>query len=137
MSLRLALPPAFGPSFRSITTRSLIRNSPPYHRYATQAVSVGLLNTLAVRFEALPSILSDLWESILRAVPKNKTSHRKKRQRFLAGKALKDVTSLNNCAACGNVKRAHLLCPYCVQEIRDMWKKGQGKEESDVSKAEA
>jgi ribosomal protein L32 len=28
---------------------------------------------------------------------------------------LKDVTSLNKCSACGNVKRAHLLCPYCVR----------------------
>jgi len=68
---------------------------------------------LAIHF-SLPSILSELWESILRAVPKKKTSHRKKRQRFLAGKALKDVTNLNTCSACGNVKRAHLLCPYCV-----------------------
>ena len=62
----------------------------------------------------IPSILADLWESVLRAVPKKKTSHRKKRQRFLAGKALKDVTALNKCSACGNVKRAHLLCPFCV-----------------------
>ena len=60
------------------------------------------------------SILSDLWDSILRAVPKKKTSHRKKRQRFLAGKALKDTKELNTCSACGTVKRAHLLCPFCV-----------------------
>jgi ribosomal protein L32 len=39
----------------------------------------------------------------------------KKRHRQYAGKALKDVTALNKCSACGNVKRAHLLCPYCVQ----------------------
>ncbi len=39
----------------------------------------------------------------------------KKRSRFMAGKALKDVTNLNRCSACGNVKRAHLLCPYCVK----------------------
>ena len=65
------------------------------------------------RFD-VPSILDGLWESILRAVPKKKTSHRKKRQRFMAGKALKDVTALNKCSACGNVKRAHLLCPFCV-----------------------
>lgn len=62
----------------------------------------------------IPSIFSGLWDSILRAVPKKKTSHRKKRQRFMAGKALQDVTNLNKCSACGNVKRAHLLCPYCV-----------------------
>lgn len=63
---------------------------------------------------SVPSLLAGIWESILRAVPKKKTSHRKKRQRFLAGKALKDVTALNKCSACGNVKRAHLLCPFCV-----------------------
>lgn len=62
----------------------------------------------------VPSILTGLWESILRAVPKKKTSHRKKRQRFMAGKALKDATALNKCSACGNIKRAHLLCPFCV-----------------------
>jgi large subunit ribosomal protein L32 len=38
----------------------------------------------------------------------------KKRTRFMAGKGLKDITSLNKCSACGRVKRAHLLCPYCV-----------------------
>lgn len=69
--------------------------------------------SLATRF-GVPSILAGLWESVLRAVPKKKTSHRKKRQRFLAGKALQDVTALNKCSACGNVKRSHLLCPFCV-----------------------
>ena len=68
---------------------------------------------IVTRFD-VPSIFAGLWESILRAVPKKKTSHRKKRQRFMAGKALKDVTALNKCSACGNVKRAHLLCPFCV-----------------------
>jgi len=67
----------------------------------------------AIRIGA-PAILAGIWESILRAVPKKKTSHKKKRQRFLAGKALQDVTALNKCSACGNVKRAHLLCPFCV-----------------------
>ncbi|KAL8808075.1 MAG: hypothetical protein Q9182_000353 [Xanthomendoza sp. 2 TL-2023] len=100
---------------------------------------------IAIRLGTLPPFLSDLWESLLRAVPKKKTSHRKKRQRFLAGKALQDVTSLNKCSACGNVKRAHLLCPYCVQgkalqyflpeklanqvvtEIHDMWNTGRSE----------
>ncbi|KAL9102602.1 MAG: hypothetical protein Q9163_002282 [Psora crenata] len=62
----------------------------------------------------IPALLAGLWESILRAVPKKKTSHRKKRQRFMAGKGLRDITALNRCSACGNVKRAHLLCPFCV-----------------------
>ncbi|KAF2272725.1 uncharacterized protein EI97DRAFT_436657 [Westerdykella ornata] len=75
---------------------------------------------LAFPFISLPSLpsLSDIWEGILRAVPKKKTSHRKKRQRFMAGKGIKDLTNLNKCSACGRVKRAHLLCPYCVHHIR-------------------
>ncbi|KAF9738691.1 meiotic recombination protein ski8 [Paraphaeosphaeria minitans] len=65
---------------------------------------------------SLPSIpsLSDIWDGLLNAVPKKKTSYMKKRTRFMAGKGLKDLTNLNKCSACGRVKRAHFLCPYCV-----------------------
>jgi large subunit ribosomal protein L32 len=63
----------------------------------------------------IPGLLGDIWEGILKAVPKKKTSHMKKRHRQLAGKALKDVNSINTCPACGKPKRAHLLCPYCVE----------------------
>ena len=63
----------------------------------------------------LPSIISDIWDSVLRAVPKKKTSHSKSRSRRLAGKALKDVTNLAKCSSCGRIKRAFVLCPYCVQ----------------------
>ena len=63
----------------------------------------------------IPSLIGELWEGILKAVPKKKTSHMKKRHRFMAGKGLKDVTALNKCSACGRPKRAHVLCPYCVQ----------------------
>jgi large subunit ribosomal protein L32 len=71
---------------------------------------------LAIPSLSLPSLpsLGDIWEGILKAVPKKKTSYRKKRQRFMAGKGLKEITSLNRCSACGRVKRAHILCPYCV-----------------------
>ncbi|CAD0023243.1 unnamed protein product, partial [Aureobasidium pullulans] len=57
----------------------------------------------------IPGLVSDIWESILKA-----TSHMKKRHRQMAGKGLKDVTSLNKCSGCGRVKRAHYLCPHCV-----------------------
>jgi large subunit ribosomal protein L32 len=67
----------------------------------------------AIQFPSFPS-LGDIWEGILKAVPKKKTSYRKKRQRFMAGKGLKDITALNTCSGCGRVKRMHLLCPYCV-----------------------
>lgn len=65
---------------------------------------------------SLPSIpsLSGIWDGLLKAVPKKKTSYMKKRTRFMAGKGLKDLTNLNKCSACGRVKRSHFLCPYCV-----------------------
>ncbi|KAK3937330.1 meiotic recombination protein rec14 [Diplogelasinospora grovesii] len=62
----------------------------------------------------LGSILEGIWESILKAVPKKKTSHMKKRHRQMAGKALKDVTSLCKCPSCGQTKRMHYLCPHCA-----------------------
>lgn len=67
----------------------------------------------------IPALLGELWDGLLKAVPKKKTSHMKKRHRQMAGKALKDVTALNKCSACGRLKRAHVLCPYCVQSERD------------------
>ncbi len=66
--------------------------------------------------------LSDIWEGILKAVPKKKTSHMKRRHRQLAGKALKDVSSINTCPGCGKPKKAHTLCPYCVSEIQSGWR---------------
>jgi large subunit ribosomal protein L32 len=33
----------------------------------------------------------------------------------MAGKALKDTTNLVKCPGCGQIKRAHLLCPHCVK----------------------
>lgn len=46
------------------------------------------------------------------------TVQRKKRHRQMAGKALKDITALNRCSACGRLKRAHVLCPHCVLSIK-------------------
>ncbi|KAI4088004.1 MAG: hypothetical protein LQ344_006379 [Seirophora lacunosa] len=155
MALRLALSSAFAPPLQRAIVNPLLRTSSLYMQHASETVPLGLFNALAFRLIALPSFLSDIWESILRAVPKKKTSHRKKRQRFLAGKALQDVTNLNRCSACGTVKRSHLLCPYCVQgtsdgagiswdsttdcacaEIRQMWKKERWPEEEKEAKKE-
>jgi large subunit ribosomal protein L32 len=111
---------------RSILSAFLLRLSGPavssssrFTTLCSRQLSLPLLPSLAYAIPSaiqlnVPRILDGLWESILRAVPKKKTSHMKKRHRQMAGKALKDVTSLNKCSACGNVKRAHFLCPYCV-----------------------
>lgn len=77
------------------------------------ATPFGALALPSITLPTLPS-LADIWDGILNAVPKKKTSYRKKRQRFLAGKGIKDITSLTKCPGCGRVKRMHILCPYCV-----------------------
>lgn len=77
----------------------------------------------------LPGTLSGIWESILKAVPKKKTSYSKKRMRQLAGKALKDITSLNRCPGCGRLKRAHIICKHCLLGVRKLLA-GKGEEAS-------
>jgi large subunit ribosomal protein L32 len=80
-----------------------------------------LLPALAVGIAGLrlglPALLGDIWESVLRAVPKKKTSHSKKRHRQMAGKALEDVNALCRCPGCGQTKRMHRLCPHCMESM--------------------
>ncbi|EZG00565.1 ribosomal protein L32 [Trichophyton rubrum CBS 735.88] len=118
-ALRLA-----GPSAGLLSPTALTRTLGIY-----TTASSSITGSLAAKYHAsryavaavLPSLLSDIWESILRAVPKKKTSHMKKRHRQMAGKALKDNISLNTCPACGNTKRAHLLCPHCIAQVKRQW----------------
>lgn len=120
-SSKMALRQGAWPSLPLLAPLSILwqpRASAPSALTVSRQLTSKMLIQLAIPISVsltIPPILFGIWESILRAVPKKKTSHRKKRQRFMAGNALKDVTSLNKCSACGNVKRAHLLCPYCVK----------------------
>ncbi|PFH55808.1 hypothetical protein XA68_17583 [Ophiocordyceps unilateralis] len=66
--------------------------------------------------------LDDIWESVLRAVPKKKTSHSKKRHRQMAGKALEDVHGLCDCPGCGERKRTHRICQKCLDDMRRIWR---------------
>lgn len=66
---------------------------------------------------SIPTLLDDIWEGILRAVPKNKVSHSRKRMRQLANKGLKDVNSLCKCPGCGAPKRMHRLCQNCLEGV--------------------
>lgn len=68
---------------------------------------------ISLNLPSLPS-LEEIWDGILKAVPKKKASHSRRRHRQMAGKALKDVTELCRCPACGGVKRMHFLCPTCA-----------------------
>ncbi|KAE8412228.1 hypothetical protein BDV36DRAFT_62879 [Aspergillus pseudocaelatus] len=92
------------------------QTSPNFSRTLLKAAALSL---------NIPGLLSDVWDSVLRAVPKKKTSHMKKRHRQMAGKALKDVKSINTCPGCGQLKRAHVLCPHCVENIKKQWKQTQ------------
>lgn len=79
-------------------------------------VNTSAIASLSSRFSDIRGYLSSLWDSILLAVPKKKPSKAKsKSKRHHGGKAEKDVQNLNRCSGCGRVKRAHVLCPYCVQ----------------------
>lgn len=102
---------AFLPIARaSLLPQQAVRRMPLLHQIQ-QRLNASLLPAALV---PIPALLGELWDGLLKAVPKKKTSHMKKRHRQMAGKALKDVTALNKCSACGRVKRAHILCPHCV-----------------------
>ncbi|KAI2632204.1 hypothetical protein GGR54DRAFT_582543 [Hypoxylon sp. NC1633] len=104
----------FNTSFRStvIYTQQVQRS--PFLSISSLAIAI------PAAISTIPSLLGDIWEGILRAVPKKKTSHMKKRHRQMAGKALKDVTALNKCPACGGVKKMHTLCSNCMGRIGAM-----------------
>ncbi|EGG05851.1 uncharacterized protein MELLADRAFT_107288 [Melampsora larici-populina 98AG31] len=70
-------------------------------------------------------------ESILKAVPKKKVSHSRKRMRS-AHKGIKPDLGLSSCSGCGQSKRKHHLCLECyadkvleyVHGDRKPWDKG-------------
>ncbi|KAH3687359.1 hypothetical protein WICPIJ_001636 [Wickerhamomyces pijperi] len=73
--------------------------------------------------DAAPLIPTGLLEGLLRAVPKKKVSHRRKRNRQLQGdKQLKLLNNLNRCPSCGHIKRSHTLCMHCVEQIKSIWR---------------
>ncbi|KAF2704869.1 hypothetical protein K504DRAFT_537863 [Pleomassaria siparia CBS 279.74] len=115
--LQTLFPTLNGPVRPVLNLPLLQRLSQPFRLMPTPFAALALPS---LSIPSFPSI-SDIWEGILKAVPKKKTSHRKKRQRFMAGKGLQDITSLNKCAACGRVKRAHILCTYCVNAIKSTY----------------
>ncbi|KAJ2355059.1 hypothetical protein IWW50_005888, partial [Coemansia erecta] len=71
-----------------------------------------------------------LGEMILRAVPKQRTSHAKKRKR-MATKGLKSRQDLSPCLGCGRPKLAAHICYYCYSDIRKKLK-GMRREAEQV-----
>lgn len=103
---------AFGNSYRSTILSSRELRQSPLLSISALAIAI------PAAISNIPSLLGDIWEGILRAVPKKKTSHMKKRHRQMAGKGLKDVTNLNRCPACGGIKKMHTLCTSCTARIQ-------------------
>ncbi|ODV62616.1 mitochondrial 54S ribosomal protein bL32m ASCRUDRAFT_23646, partial [Ascoidea rubescens DSM 1968] len=69
-------------------------------------------------------IFNPLEMGILKAVPKQKVSHCRRRKRQLdSSKHLKLKLNLNCCPSCGRVKKDHFLCHHCAFEIRSFWKR--------------
>lgn len=68
---------------------------------------------------------------LLKAVPKKKVSHSRKRMRS-AHKGIKPNLSLGRCPGCGEPKRQHFLCLHCYADkflersksVRTPWEKG-------------
>lgn len=78
---------------------------------------------------SLIPIFTRIWDSILQAVPKKKSSYSQKRSRQMAGKALKDKTNLTRCEACGEWRLLHTLCGPCAKSIQNDWRKRERLEE--------
>ena len=73
--------------------------------------------TSTVPFKVITSEPScDLWNGLLWAVPKKRTSHSKKRMR-MTHKYLKPIHHYSLCPKCGNLKMFHMLCGHCFKEI--------------------
>lgn len=102
------------PRLTSTSFASSFRSTVLYTQHSRLPSIPSLAIAIPAVIQNIPSILGDIWEGILKAVPKKKTSHMKKRHRQMAGKALKDVTNLNKCPACGRTKKMHTLCPTCM-----------------------
>ncbi|KAJ9138703.1 hypothetical protein NKR23_g8403 [Pleurostoma richardsiae] len=120
-SFRMAASSSLVPRLSSPTLFSSSRMASVYIRQLSlplfPSVAMAIPASIHLNLPSLPSLLEGIWEGILRAVPKKKTSHSKKRHRQMAGKALKDVNSLCRCPACGGVKRMHYLCTNCLKQL--------------------
>ncbi|CAD6445301.1 7ae55fb3-9afa-41ec-9ca5-4c5e4aaf801a [Sclerotinia trifoliorum] len=127
---------SFLPRLAPATATFATRSTTLYSRQLSHPLLPVLTIPSAIHLN-IPGFLEGLWEGILKAVPKKKTSHMKKRHRQMAGKGLQDVTNLNRCSACGHIKRAHLLCPYCVAEIKTLFKTNAHEERFAEKQARA
>lgn len=78
-------------------------------------IAAAALPILGTSFSDVGSWIAGIWDSILKAVPKKKSSYSRKRTRQLTGKALKDIERVVPCTSCGRPKRPHMICSNCLE----------------------
>jgi large subunit ribosomal protein L32 len=66
---------------------------------------------------AICSQTSYLADSLLLAVPKQKVTHARKRER-MTSKWLKNVQNIVRCPQCGNAKAMHTICWACYKRLK-------------------
>ncbi|KAJ1950629.1 hypothetical protein FBU59_000587 [Linderina macrospora] len=124
-------------SFAIQSTRALLARSATVAQLPRASLSqrLGAAAGLAMRGPTATAIglhlglLGELLgEMILRAVPKQRTSHSKKRKR-MATKGLKDRKDLVPCRGCGRPKLAAQICLNCYHDIKRTLKDMKRKEE--------
>ncbi|KAJ1819147.1 hypothetical protein GGH91_005486 [Coemansia sp. RSA 2671] len=103
------------------SARSLVRATTAFPRISyTIGAAMGMAarSPLGASLGAGLGLLGDmLSEMILRAVPKQRTSHSKKRKR-MATKGLKNRHDLVPCSGCGRPKLTAHICLNCYHDIK-------------------
>ncbi|KAJ2751781.1 hypothetical protein GGH94_001432 [Coemansia aciculifera] len=108
-------------SFAFQSTRSLVRATTAFPRISytlSAAMGMAARSPLGTSLGAGLGLLGDMLnEMILRAVPKQRTSHSKKRKR-MATKGLKNRHDLVPCSGCGRPKLTAHICLNCYHDIK-------------------
>ncbi|KAJ2034380.1 hypothetical protein IW146_001328 [Coemansia sp. RSA 922] len=108
-------------SFAFQSARSLVRATPAFPQISyTIGAAMGMAarSPLGTSLGAGLGLLGDILnEMILRAVPKQRTSHSKKRKR-MATKGLKNRHDLVPCSGCGRPKLTAHICLNCYHDIK-------------------
>ncbi|KAJ2364209.1 hypothetical protein H4S02_004540 [Coemansia sp. RSA 2611] len=81
---------------------------------AARRVQTPVAAAIGVNLGLLGGLLGEI---ILRAVPKQRTSHSKKRKR-MATKGLKNRQDISPCRGCGRPKLTAHVCLHCYSDIR-------------------
>lgn len=101
----------------STTATSTILSPTPIITKALYSTITNALQTPLSYIKIYIQLLEELLGSILRAVPKKKTTKRTRRVRQ-TGKALKLMHNIGKCPVCQNPKLMHHVCANCLAQYK-------------------